>query len=185
MSDPKGRREFLKEVGAAAGLTAFAGLPVEGATAQGAGPAFGLPLASTRILQNEVKQENNRKEYKVALELTGSNGVRQVFDGVQRETESGTSTERVTVIRTRVYASATDSTPSETSVRTIIADIKKGEVQGDYRLDEVSLTIVDDSGVRTMPRMTVKKPLQDPYAGLSDQEKVDKILADKFRARQK
>lgn len=179
-NEHSGRREFLQDVAGigAAGLLAAAGFGAEQISAEETGPKLERPLSVPRFLKMESRQVGNIKETQATIEVTGSNGVRMVTDSLVRETEDETTKQRTITTRTLLYPS-NSNTPVKTTVHTIIADITKGQVVGDRRHDQVSLTMIDSSGIRTIPAMVVKRPVQDPYAGLSEQEIGQRMFADK------
>ena len=172
------RREFLKELAIGAGITVVAGLGAEQALAQTDAVRLELPVAPPKVLRNESRVVGNVKEAQATIEVTGGNGVRMLTESLARETESAAMVQRTLTVRRSLFPPNSQA-PAKTTVQTVIGDVTKGPVVGDKRHDQVSLTIVDETGAQTLPPMTVKRPLQDPLAALSPEEQARRMFAQK------
>jgi|GEM_PF-2193318 hypothetical protein len=172
------RREFLKELAMGAGITAVAGLGAQQALAQSEAVRLELPVAPPKVLRSESRVVGNVKETQATIEVTGSNGARMLNESLARETETAATIQRTVTVRRSLFP-PNSQVAEKTTVQTVIGDVTKGPVVGDQRHDQVSLTIVDETGVRTLPPMTVKRTLQDPLAGLSPEEQARRIFAEK------
>ncbi len=161
-----------------AGITAVAGLGAQQALAQSEAVRLELPVAPPKVLRSESRVVGNVKETQATIEVTGSNGARMLNESLARETETAATIQRTVTVRRSLFP-PNSQVAEKTTVQTVIGDVTKGPVVGDQRHDQVSLTIVDETGVRTLPPMTVKRTLQDPLAGLSPEEQARRIFAEK------
>ncbi len=173
------RRDFLKMGLVAMGM---AGLPLAASAETGAKVPLTNPKKVT-VIDNQENQDGDRTETRTKVEVTGGNGAVHRFETYHLRIEREDSYDVTTVMRVDKYASALDKSPADSELRITIIQGDKGEIEGDYRNDEVKVTVFGPEGMQRMPLQNLKKPLVEPYAGLSLQDKAQAIFDDQQRRR--
>jgi hypothetical protein len=133
-------------------------------------------VISARTLGHSEKRTNGGSEDVITTEVMAADGAKYIFDGIIRSAETAEKLSRVTTMHVRKYASKDDQVPQNTEVITILDDITKGDIEGDYRWDTVELTLVTGEGIHKSPPMRVKRRIVTKSAELSDDEVTDKVF---------
>lgn len=171
MSDD--RRDFLKQgMVAAAGLVA---MPLAASTDPGQAVPLTKPVA-VKVTENSETKDGDRTETQAKFDLVGGNGAIHRITGYTLKIERADSYDTTVVLKTDKFRAANDSKPADSDLRIIIVSGDKGAVEGDYRTDEVEVTVFGPEGVTKARPQIVKKSLIDPYAGLSVDEKAQAII---------
>lgn len=172
------RRDFLKGI-AVAGL---AGLPLVSAaeTSNTTTVPLTKPVRVSIIDSNET-QDGDRHETIAHLELVGRNGAVHRTETYTLRIERDDSYDVTSVIRIDKYASASDKSPADSELRITIAHGDKGDIEGDFRNDDIQVTVIGPEGITKTPVQSMKKPLIDPYAGPMTPEKAQQIFDSRQR----
>jgi hypothetical protein len=109
------------------------------------------PLASRKILTNQVSSVGNTIETAITVEYVGRNGVRHIVGALKRETLTDEAEERIDIYHTQVFASVADTIPTATLDRTFRMKTVKVRVEGDCRWDDIFVTMEDEKGVHRPP----------------------------------
>jgi hypothetical protein len=131
---------------------------------------------SMRIVERKETKIGDQTERSMQIEIVGANNVKWVQDQLSRSVETEDRTSHITTMLLRRFASKEDSTALESEVITTIADITKGEIEGDYRWATVESTLVTTSGIHKAEPRKIKMLLKDPYAGRPEQEVAEEIF---------
>jgi hypothetical protein len=163
------RRSFLKGTAAAAGAIAAGSLlgPALAAAAKMPVPkGCGCTgkVVSQKLTHWERRDADDGPEYIAHLEVTDEAGKTHAAKAFMKRTDhpdnSYTVTHRMSF--------------NDIAGGTLIMSGKKGEVNGDYRIDKMQITVIDDAGtVQRSPEQQVRVLVTNPYPGLSPQEMLD------------
>jgi hypothetical protein len=135
-----------------------------------------LEPISIRIIERKEAKIGDQTETSVQIEMVGANNVKYVSDQLMRSVETDGRISHVTTTLLRKFASKDDSTAAESEVMTNIADITKGEIEGDYRLATVESTLVTVAGILKSAPRQIRMPLKNPYDGRPEQEVAEEIF---------
>ena len=116
----------------------------------------------------------------MCTEVLGANGGKYIFDGLIRSTETDAKINRITTIRTRKFDPKDAEVPYETEMITILEEITKGELDGDYRWDTAEFTFVTKDGLQRFPaqrnRQRIAKSGSTPKSEQEISDQVFKVL---------
>lgn len=133
------------------------------------------PIA-IKIIERKETKIGDQTETSVQIEMVGANNVKWVTDQLMRSVETDDRISNVLTTLLRKFASKDDSTAAESEVMTNIADITKGEIEGDYRWAIIESTLVTVAGILKSAPHQIKMPLKSSYAGRPEQEVVEEIF---------
>jgi hypothetical protein len=88
---------------------------------------------SMRIVERKETKIGDQTEASMQIEIVGANNVKWVQDQLIRSVETEDRISHVTTMLLRKFASKDDSNALESEVMCTIADVIKGEIEGDYR----------------------------------------------------
>ncbi|HUY94743.1 MAG TPA: twin-arginine translocation signal domain-containing protein [Terracidiphilus sp.] len=172
------RRDFLKSL-AVAGL---AGLPL--VSAAETNNITRVPLTkpvTVNVIDSKEDRDGDRHETVAHIDMIGSNGSVHRTESYTLRIERDDSYDVTSVIRIDKYISASDQSPTDSELRVTIAHADKGDIEGDFRNDEVQVTVIGPEGIMKTPVQSVKKPLIDPWAGPMTPEKAQQIFDSRQR----
>jgi len=106
---------------------------------------------------------------------------KSVIDSYQLRIERDDSYDVTLVMKIDKFTSASSTSPADSELRITLVSGDKGDIEGDHRNDEVQITTFGPEGHFKSPLQTVKKPIVDPYAGMSDQDKAQAIFNSRMR----
>lgn len=177
---PEDRRDFLK-----AGLVAAAGVGLIGIPLAAAGETSQkVPLAkpvTVKIVENTETKDGDRTETRAKFDLVGANGSVHRTTGYILKVEREDSYDTTVVLKTDKFFTANDATPADSELQVVIVSADKGAVEGDHRTDEIQATVIGPNGIYKSAPQTIKRPLTDPYAGMSLDAKAQAIIDDRMK----
>lgn len=163
------RRSFIESAAVLGGLTM---LPLGGMlNASDSNPADYLksPIQGT-VIDSKQRDVPNGVEVEQVLEFLGANGKKDETRIFLRTVDAPDSYV--------VFVHKTSSLANNSVA--IVQYGEKGQVDGNIRNDEIETTIIgSDGSVRRMPATLVKVRLDQPYQGLSPNEKLQQLMKDK------
>jgi hypothetical protein len=172
------RRDFLKM--GLAGAMGMTGLPLAASAETGTKVPLTKPV-QVHIIDNSEVKDGDRTETRSTFELHGANGSFHRVTSYQMKVDREDAYDTTVVMKTDKFLTRSDKSPADSVVRVVVVSGDKGQVEGDFRMDEVQVTSIGSEGVYRTPLGTVKKSLVDPYAGLSDQDKAQAIVDQRFK----
>jgi hypothetical protein len=131
---------------------------------------------SVRLVERKETRIGNQTETFVQVELVDSNSVKRVIDQLSRLIEDGDRITHIMIMSIHRFISKESSSPAESEVIATIVDSAKGEIDGDRRWLTNKSTIVTAAGIHKTAPSRVNVPLENPYAGRSDQEVAEDIF---------
>jgi len=167
---PDDRRDFLKMLTALGGAAAF---PEMAQTMQASEMKVKLtPPVNATIVKHEESKTDETLDVSVELQIIGANNVKQYVTASSFKTETPTIRRTTTVMKTDMYANASDEKPAESNTITVQSTAKKIDPEH----EEISNTMFASGGVfKGGPKLT-RKAATLPTAGMSDEELIKTLL---------
>lgn len=172
----QGRRDFLGKAMAVLATVDFAS---PSASAEPAPAVVRLERPVKPALLSKKELDGN---ILLSLELLGANGASKRIDAFYSGIENEAEYERVMQIMARHFNPG-ETEAASVDCRAIVVMGKKGPTEGDIRRDTIDMYITHlGSGVvHHVGPQQGSVALRNQFAGLSDEELVEKFLTDKFR----
>lgn len=176
------RRAFIKQAAATAliaGVTPSAAAMAE-VLEQDGKIALSTPLKSRRVIKSEHKQEGNRQEGTVELELIDSRDLKLLTSNYIKRVDDAEKYDVTIMSSKQFFRSAADTSPFKSATSTMIMSGKKGAVAGEYRTDEVVITVISDGQVVSREPVQMKVLITDQFKGMSASDLANHALDKRF-----
>jgi hypothetical protein len=134
------------------------------------------PVSSQRILKHEHTSSGACQETTLDLELIGNNGVKQVTQSFTQRIDSDQEYAMTVVTTTKSFKSSIDSEPARIRSYTTLIHGKKGSVQGDFRSDEITITLIQNGSITKQGPLQKNVRVNHSSSGMSDQQMVEEML---------
>ena len=138
------------------------------------------PLKSRRVIKSEHKADGKQQEGTVELELIDRNNLKLHSSSYIKRVDDGDRYDLTIMSAKHFFRSPSDKSPFKSSTSTMVMSGKKGTVEGEYRTDEVVITVISDGQVVSRDPVQMKVLVSDRFKGMSASELADYALEKRF-----
>jgi hypothetical protein len=176
------RRTFLKQAAAAA-IAVGAGASTTGMAEGFDGNddiKISTPLKSRKVIKCDLKTDGNKQECALEIEFVDSSNFKLHTSNYMTRIDEGDRYD-ITIMRAKtLFRSPEDTIPLKSATSTMLMSGKKGPVVGEYRTDEVVITVIRNGQVITRDPMEMKVLVTDKFKGMSSSELANLALDMRF-----